>query len=440
MTNTLLASAFTTPEIEAAVNERAWLQGMLDFESALAWALAEADVMPRAAAEAIAGACDADRFDVQALGAATAAGGNPAIPLVKQLTAQVPESVAGYVHWGATSQDVIDTATMGVVRNALAIIQDELEIVAAQCADLAEQYRSTVMVGRTLLQQALPITFGLKAAGWHAQIDRVRSELDRVRRKAPTVQLGGAVGTLASLEGSGERILRSVAHRLELNEPELPWHTARDRVIRIQSTLGLVAGSMGKIAGDIALMMQTEVGEYSEAAAGGSSTMPHKRNPVASTLALAAAQRVTGMMSGAFASLLQQHERAAGPWHAEWDTLFDMLRLTAAAVRHVRNATDGPTVNTERMRDNLEHTHGVIMAEAAAMRLAPALGKAQAHEILAQACARAMETQRPLAEILKADERVSAHLTPEQIDTALTPEHYLGTTDRFIDRALNRVD
>lgn len=438
MTAALLSSAFTTPEIEAAIGDRAWLQGMLDFEAALASALAGVGTIPESGAEAIRRACVAEHFDPGALGASTAADGNPAIPVIRRLTDLVDEPARGYVHWGATSQDVIDTATMIVVRDGIAVIDEDLERIEQQSAALAERHRDTVMAGRTLLQQALPITFGLKAAGWHAQVARARDELARARSECPTVQLGGAVGTLASLGADGERVLGDVARRLSLNEPDMPWHTARDRVVRIHAALGLVAGAMGRIGADIALLMQTEVGEYAEAYAGGSSTMPHKRNPVASTLALAAAQRVSTLMSGAFASLVQQHERAVGPWHSEWETLFDCLRLTAAAARHIGKATDDPQVNETRMSENLSRSRGVTMAESAMMLLARHLGRAHAHDILTEASQRALAESRPLSEILIDDPRVSTHLGPEDIHAALAPENYLGTTDRFIDRALRQ--
>jgi len=436
MTSSLLSAAFTTPGMEEAAGDRAWLQGMLDFEAALAGALARAGVVPQEAADEIGAACRAERFDPDTLGQAVTGGGNPAIPLVKQLTAAVSPSAAAFVHWGATSQDVIDTGTMRVLQRALALLIDELRAVEAVCARMAREHDDTLMIGRTLLQQALPITFGLKAAGWHGQIVRARRELETVRDACLAAQLGGAVGTLASLGDQGEAVLRYLAEALELREPEMPWHTSRDRVVRVQAALGLTAGAMARVATDTVLMMQTEVGEFTEPAAGGSSTMPHKRNPVRSTLALAAAQRVSGMMSGAFAGLAQQHERAAGPWHAEWQTLFDMLRLTAAAVDHVRHAIDGATVDVQRMRHNLERTRGVVMAEAVMMVLARHIGRDAAHHALGEACTHALETDTSLGEVLKKDRRVSGRVSEEEINAALDPANYLGMANRFVERAL----
>lgn len=435
----LLGDAFSSAEIEPLIDARAWTQAMLDFEAALARAQAKTGVIPAEAAAAITAACRAETLDLERIRAETVKGGNPAIPLVKLLTANVGGEAAGYVHWGATSQDVIDTALMLVVRRATALLVDELKVIERQCAVLAERHKTTVMAGRTLLQQALPVTFGLKAAGWLSQVRRTRLELERLRAEVLTVQFGGAVGTLASLGENGIAVLEALAAEMELAEPDLPWHTARDRVARIISALGLVGGAAGKIALDVALLMQTEVAEVAEPSApgrGGSSTMPHKRNPVLSTLTLAAVRRLHALVPLAYGAMLQEHERAAGAWHSEWETVTDALRLTAAALCHVRLITAGLAVDAERMRRNLDLTHGLLMAEAVMMALAPVLGRGEAHARVEAACREAVAQNVSLRTVLQRDQALVEQFGQEGFDRLFEPESYLGVAGAFVDRAL----
>ncbi len=307
--------------MQEAVSDVAWVQAMLDVEAALARAEARCGLIPAEAAEAIAGCCRADRFDVAALGRGAAPSGTPVVPLVRAMTAAVPREAAGYVHWGATSQDVIDTAMMLIARRGLDLLLDDLERVATACAALAERHRATLISARTLLQQALPTTFGLKAAGWLVATLEARDRLAEVRHRRLAVQLGGAAGTLAALEGRGLEVSRELAGELDLPEPALPWHTARARVAELGAALGVAAGTMAKIARDVALMMQTEVGEAFEPAApgrGGSSTLPHKRNPVAAVEVDACFRGVQAQAGLLLAAMVQEHERAAGAWQAEW--------------------------------------------------------------------------------------------------------------------------
>lgn len=435
----LLGDAFSSAEIEPLIDARAWTQAMLDFEAALARAQAKTGVIPTEAAAAITAACRAETLDLECIRAETVKGGNPAIPLVKLLTASVGGEAAGYVHWGATSQDVIDTALMLVVRRATALLVDELKVIERQCAVLAERHKTTVMAGRTLLQQALPVTFGLKAAGWLSQVRRARLELERLHAEVLAVQFGGAVGTLASLGENGIAVLKALAAELELAEPDLPWHTARDRVARIISALGLVGGAAGKIALDVALLMQTEVAEVAEPSApgrGGSSTMPHKRNPVLSTLTLAAVRRLHALVPLAYGAMLQEHERAAGAWHSEWETVTDALRLTAAALCHVRLITAGLAVDAERMRRNLDLTHGLLMAEAVMMALAPVLGRGEAHARVEAACREAVAQNVSLRTVLQRDQALVEQFGQEGFDRLFEPESYLGVAGAFVDRAL----
>jgi 3-carboxy-cis,cis-muconate cycloisomerase len=344
---------FVPPAGRAAVSDEAWLEAMLEVERALAAAEARAGVIPSEAAKAIAGACRAERFDAAALGDAGRAPGNPVEPLVRALQDAVGEEAADDVHRGATSQDILDTAAMLVSRRALDQILETLDAVAGECARLAEDHRSTPVAGRTLLQQAVPTTFGLKAAGWLAGVVEARRGLRRIRDEGLAVQLGGAAGTLAALGEAGPEVARLLADELGLHEAP-PWHTNRARIAELGAALAVAAGAVAKIGLDVALMSQTEIGEVAEAEGGRSSAMPHKRNSVGSVLAVACARQVNGHVSVLFAAMPQEHERAAGAWHAEWPALSGALAFTAGAADGARRALSGLQVDPERMRANLE--------------------------------------------------------------------------------------
>ena len=332
-----------------AVADEAWLQAMLDVEAAVAHACAEAGVIPGAHAEAIVGACRAELFDVAAIGAEAANVGNPAEPLVRALRAQVGEPAAEDVHRGATSQDIVDSAAMLVTRRALTGIVPELHSAAGAAARLADEHRATPIIGRTLMQQAVPTTFGLKAAGWLVALDASKRRLSELRLPA---QLGGAVGDLAAL---GPDALGRFARQLGLDEPVLPWHTDRTPIAELAGALGEACGAMAKVAGDVILLAQTEVGEVREGVEGrgGSSTMAHKRNPVAAISARAAARQAPGLVATLLASMEQEHERAAGAWHAEWPALRALLRFTGSAAAWLRDCLENLEVDVERMRANL---------------------------------------------------------------------------------------
>ncbi len=438
----LFDGIFTTEAVAAAVSDQAWLQAMLDVEAALAAAQARAGLVPDEAASAIAERCRAGDFDVRAIGRAAAGAGNPVVPLVEELTAAVPAGAAGYVHQGATSQDVLDTAAMLVTHRALGPILDDLAVVARCCAGLAERHRGTVIVGRTLLQHALPTTFGLKAAGWLSGVDESRERLATVREQRLAVQFGGAAGTLASLGDSGIAVAADLAGELGLAEPVLPWHTVRVRLGELAGALGTVAGALGKIARDVTLLAQTDVGEAAEPPAPGrgtSSTMPHKRNPVGSIVASACTQRVPGLVATLFGAMSHEHERAAGSWHAEWEPLTELLRIVGGAagwLGDVTGSAGGLEVDAERMRANLDTTGGLLMAERVTTALASALGRMEAHELVRQACQRAVGEGRPLREVLLADGTVGEHLSTSEVDAALDPAGYLGSAGGFVDRAL----
>jgi 3-carboxy-cis,cis-muconate cycloisomerase len=430
---------FSTPQMEAVFSDVALLQRLLDFEAALARAEARAGIVPPEAARAIVAACRAERFDLTALARAAATAGTPAIPLVQRLSELAGEA-GTYVHWGATSQDALDTALVLQVRDGLDLLDGGLLRVGTACAGLAERQRHTLMAGRTLLQQALPITFGLKAARWLALVTRRVRALRMLRDQVLVVQLGGAAGTLAALGEHGIRVQELLAAELGLAVPELPWHAERDRVAELGAALGIAAGAMAKIARDLVLLAQTEVGEVAEAAApgkGGSSTLPHKRNPVDATFALAAAQLALGQVSVLLGGLAQEHERAAGGWQAEWAAVPTLFCATAGAVDRVRKALEGLEINPARMRANLELGGGLLMAEALATALAPHLGRPEAQRLARAASERAVAAGLDLRRAALDDPRVGAVLSPAEIDRALDPAAYLGSAHLFIQRALD---
>ncbi|PPU77128.1 MULTISPECIES: 3-carboxy-cis,cis-muconate cycloisomerase [Xanthomonas] len=441
-TFSLLESLFGDPACEALFDDAARVQAMLQFEAALAQAQARCGVIPAEVAPAIVLACDVRQYDLAALAQATALAGNPAIGLVKALTARVGEhdaAAARWVHWGATSQDVIDTGTMLQLRAALDLLLPQLQRLCGTLAGLAERERDTGLPGRTLLQHAVPVTFGLKAAGWLDALQRAHRRLHAVREEALALQFGGAAGTLASLQTRGLEVAQALASTLALPLPALPWHTSRDRIVEIGCAFGLLAGTLGKIAGDVVLLMQSEVGEAFEPAAagkGGSSAMPHKRNPVSSVAAIAAATRVPGLVATLFSAMLQPHERAAGQWHAEWDTLPQIVRLTAGSLAQMQACLDGLELDRARMRAHLDSHGGVLYAEAAVFALAPQLGKAQAHALVEQAVRRAQQQQRHLRQVLGEEAQVGAILTPVQLQAVFDGDSWRGMSSVWIDRAL----
>jgi 3-carboxy-cis,cis-muconate cycloisomerase len=439
----LFGPIFVPDGFREAVSGRAWLRAMLDAEGALAVAEARVGLIPADAAEVITECCDASRFDPGEIGQAARASGNPVPPLVRALTQRVSEAseeAARYVHKGGTSQDITDTAAMLVARRALDLILAELDGTAAACARLAREHRGTLMAGRTLLQQALPTTFGLKAAGWLVAVLEAKQRLLEVRSSKLTAQLGGAAGTLASLGSSGISVLGEFARELDLAEPAVPWHTDRTRIAEVGGALSLAAGVLGKIALDVILMAQTEVGEVAEPAGegrGGSSTLPHKRNPVLSVTAAANVRRVQDLSRTLAGAMVQEHERAAGAWHAEWEALSDALALTGGAAAAMREATEGLEVDPGKMRKNLDETNGLLLAENVTTVAAERLGRLKAHDLVKAACHRALEEGKPLREELLEDTEIGRLLPEEEIDAALDPAGYLGSAEEFVDRALD---
>jgi 3-carboxy-cis,cis-muconate cycloisomerase len=457
----LFGGVFARGGVEA--DDAAWLQAMLDAEAGLARALERAGLAPAGAGEAVTAAARAGNFDPNELGGLAALTGNPVPGLARALARQVPQTAVSAVHRGATSQDIVDTAAMLLAKRAIDVIAADLARAADAAAGLATAHRDSIMIGRTLLQQAVPVTFGLVAAGWLTSLDEARAGLDSVGPRL-AVQFGGAAGTLASLGEAGQRVTALLATELGLAVPVLPWHTDRLRIIDLGTALARVAAVLGKIARDVTLLAQSEVGEVSEGGGpadaradqrgadqqapaasprrGGSSAMPHKRNPVASIAILGCTRQVPGLLATLAAASEQELQRAAGAWHAEWEPLTALLRLTGSASSWAADLLPGLVVDTSRMAANLAATKGLPLAEHVSSLLAGVLGGAQAHDLVAEAGARATSAGLPLRDVLlavpKLEERLSsAGITAEQIDSALEPSGYLGATDAFITAAID---
>ncbi|MEV6812502.1 3-carboxy-cis,cis-muconate cycloisomerase [Micromonospora sp. NPDC051296] len=430
----LLRGLSGTPDVDAELDDGRLLQALLDVEAALARAGADAGLLPVPAAEEIAGRCHAERYDAAAIGAAAETAGNPVVPLVRELTAAVAEPARPWVHYGATSQDVLDSALSLVVARAAGPLLRHVDAAADAAAGLARTHRDTLMVARTLGQQAAPTTFGLKAAGWLLGLVEARTRLERVRAALPA-QLGGAVGTLAAYGSAGPAVVERFAARLGLAAGPLPWHTRRQPVLDLTAALGGLLVATGKVALDVGLLAQTEIGEVVEGGAGrgGSSAMPHKRNPVDSVLVTAAARRGPGLVGTLFAAAGHEHERATGSWHAEWEPLLDLVHLAGGAAARTARMLAGLHVHPHRMRANLDATGGLLLAEAVAARLAPALGRAAAHDLVRRAASRP-----PFRAALLADPEIRAHLSERDIDGALDPVAWLGSAGQLVDRALDR--
>jgi 3-carboxy-cis,cis-muconate cycloisomerase len=439
----MLDMLFTTDAMRAVFSDRARVQRMLDFEAALARAEAAVGVIPVASAASIVRCCSADDYDFAALRTAARNAGNLAIPLVAALTAQVAKvdsDARGFVHWGATSQDAIDTGLILQLRDALDLIDADLGRLAGALEAQVRKHRATPLVGRTWLQQALPVTLGLKLAGTLSAIGRHRRRIASLRPRIALVEFGGAAGTLASLGTRGIAVEQALAADLGLGVADIPWHTHRDNICETATTLGLVTATLGKLARDLSLLAQTEVAEVFEPAApgrGGSSTMPHKRNPVGAAIALAAAVQTPGLVATMLGAAVQEHERGLGDWPAEWDTLPQIAMLTAGALDAMAGVVHGLDVDAPRMRANLEITQGQILAEAVQMALAPTLGRDVAHSLVAAVCKRALADRRHLRNVLLDEAKVRAVLDEAALKRLFEPLSYLGSADAFIERVLS---
>ncbi|MEN9630227.1 MAG: hypothetical protein RJA10_3455 [Pseudomonadota bacterium] len=434
----LFRDAFGTPAMREVFADRSLIHRFIDVEVALARAEARCGVIPPEAAEVIARESRLDRVDFDHMRHETDIVGYPILPLVHQLVAMCGEA-GRYVHWGATTQDIMDTANVLQLREALQLVDADIAELRRILADLARKHRDTPMAGRTHLQQALPVTFGYKVAIWLAMFDRHQERLAELRKRVLVVSFAGAAGTLASLGDKGFEVQRALADELQLGVPDTTWHVARDGFAEAVNLLALITGSLGKVALDIMIMASTEFGEVYEPfvkGRGASSTMPQKRNPISSELMLAAAKAVRQHAGLMLDAMVQDFERATGPWHAEWIALPESFILTAGALHQARFALGGLVVDTDKMRANLGISRGLIVAEAVMMGLAPATGRQQAHDIVYDACRTVNERGGTLAEALAALPAVTAHFDRAAIDRLTDPGHYLGLAPQMVDRAL----
>ncbi|NHN76489.1 3-carboxy-cis,cis-muconate cycloisomerase [Azotobacter chroococcum] len=442
MSNQLFDAYFTSAPMRAVFSDRGRLQGMLDFEAALARAEAQVGLIPAAVVAPIAGACRAEAYDVEALATAIATAGNSAIPLVKALGRQIAAADAEaerYVHFGATSQDAMDSGLVLQLRAAVALFETELAQLAEDLAVQAERHAATPLAGRTWLQHATPVTLGMKLAGLLGALTRQRQRLAELKPRLLVLQFGGAAGTLAALGEHALPVSEALARELELSLPEQPWHTQRDRLAEFAGWLGLLAGTLGKLGRDLSLLMQTDVGEAFEPSApgkGGSSTMPHKRNPVGAAVLIGAATRAPGLVATMLSAMPQEHERSLGLWHAEWETLPELCCLVSGAVQQARLLLPGLEVDAARMRENLDLTRGLVLAEAVSIALARRLGRERAHHLVEQCCRQAVAEGRHLRAVLGANAEVSAELSAAELDRLLDPSHYLGLAQRWVARAV----
>jgi 3-carboxy-cis,cis-muconate cycloisomerase len=438
--SSLLMPMFSSAAMRAVVDDRARLQRMLDFEAALARAEAAVGVIPHEAVEPIVAAAKAERFDLAAIAAAAPAAGNVLVPLVAALTAEVAKDnadAAGFVHWGASSQDAIDTALVLELRAGLDALIADLDRAIAGYVALAGRYRRTATVARAGLQHTLPMPFGLKVAGYAGALGRSRERLKRLRREALIMQFGGAAGTLAVLGERGFDVYERLAALLDLPLPDAPWHSHRDRLAEVAAALAILAGTCGKIARDVTLLMQTEVAEAFEPAPatnGGAAPLPHKRNPTAAASVLACAAMAPQLAAAIMSTEVHEHERAAGAWQAEWAAFPALLIAVSGALAGVADIGERLEVDNERMRANFDATRGLIMAEAVSLALAGKLGKPIADQVIEEAIQKTIAEKRHLQEVLGEDERVNLLMNPGEVARLFEPLSYQGVSQTFIER------
>jgi 3-carboxy-cis,cis-muconate cycloisomerase len=440
----LLGPLFYGADAARLFSSEAQIAQMIRFELALTHALEAAGIAPAGTASACEQAARSFLSDQpqHAIAQGAILSGNIAIPFVKQLTSHIRAtagSAADFIHFGATSQDLLDTALVLSLRDFLTLTETQLQAICFALIDQIQQHRTSLLAGRTWLQQGPPITFSLKAAQWLSALLRHLERLAALRERVCVLQFGGAVGTLASLGSNGPAVTRELAARLALPIPDIPWHSQRDALAELSTFLALITGTLGKIARDLSLMLQHEVAEIHIAApegAGGSSTMPHKRNPVTLAVVLAASVRAPGLASTMLSAMVQEHERGLGGWHAEWQTLPELCCLTSGALANLQSTLQHLQIDQEAMRRNLDLLHGVALAESVSMRLGEAIGRPAAHRILEAASAKALQRNVDLLVILREDPNVTQHLSPEELEHALNPAHYLGSANLFIDQVL----
>jgi 3-carboxy-cis,cis-muconate cycloisomerase len=444
MPSTILDSAvfryiFTTPAMRQVWSDESRVQKYLDFEAALARAQARLGIIPKDAAAEIVRCCDAKLIDMGKLKEATERIGYPVLPVVQQLIKLCKDGMGEWSHWGATTQDLTDTATVMQIREALGLIEADLDGIADALAALAKKYRDTPMAGRSNLQQAVPITFGYKMATLLAGFARHKQRLKELRARVLVGEFGGAAGTLSSLGKDGLKVQAELMKELKLGQPAISWHTVRDCIAEVGCFLGLLTGSCGKIAFDVKLLMQTEVEEAQEPfhqGRGSSSTMPQKRNPISSVYITAQTAMVKQLVAALLDAMIADHERATGPWEIEWIALPDIFMLTAGALKQTRFVVEGLQVNEKKMRANLDITNGLIMSEAVMMGLGDKMGRNRAHDVVYDICREVVRTGRPLIDLLAANKEIAKHADRKALEKMLDPANYLGVAGEMVDRVL----
>jgi len=430
---------FSTAAMRRVFSDENRIQKYLDFEAALARAQARLGIIPKDAAEEICRHCHADEIDFAKLKVQTERIGYPVLPVVQQLVAACRDGLGEWCHWGATTQDITDTATVLQIREALTLVEAHLDAIAAALAGLARKYRDTPMAGRSNLQQAVPITFGYKMATLLAAFERHKQRLHELRARVLVGEFGGAAGTLSSLAGRGLETQAELMKELNLGIPAIAWHTVRDTIAEVGCFLGLVTGTCGKIAFDVKLLMQTEVEEVYEPFAegrGSSSTMPQKRNPISSVYITALTSVVRQQVGALLDAMVEDHERATGPWEIEWIVLPEIFCFTAGALAQTEFVLTGLQVDEKRMRTNLDLTKGLIVSEAVMMGLGPFLGRQYAHDLVYDICRKVVATGRPLVELLAENEEITKHLDRAALARLCDPANYLGEAGAMVDRVL----
>jgi 3-carboxy-cis,cis-muconate cycloisomerase len=444
MPSTILDSAvfrdiFTTQAMRAVWSDENRVQKYLDFEAALARAQGRLKIIPQDAADEIVKHCDAKLIDMAKLKEATERIGYPVLPVVQQLVKLCKDKLGEWSHWGATTQDVTDTATVLQIAEALDIVGRDIDAICDALAALAKKYRDTPMAGRSNLQQAVPITFGYKMATLLAGFERHRQRLKELRPRVLVGEFGGAAGTLSSLGNDGLKVQTELMQELKLGQPAISWHTVRDCIAEVGCFLGLVTGSCGKIAFDVKLLMQTEVEEVQEpfhAGRGSSSTMPQKRNPISSVYITAQTAMVKQLAAALLEAMVEDHERSTGPWEIEWIALPEIFMLSAGALAQTRFLVQGLQVNEKKMRENLDITKGLIMSEAVMMGLGDKMGRNTAHDVVYDICREVVKTGRPLIELLVENEEIRKHADRKTLEAMVDPANYLGVAGEMVDRVL----
>jgi len=441
--STIFGNIFSTDAMRAVWSDESRTARYLDVERALALVQGRLGIIPAEAADEIVRNCDIGKIDMEKLRAATERIGYPVLGVVSQLNALCRDKLGEYCHWGATTQDITDTGTVLQIRDALALVDADLAAVSTSLSELARRYRDTPIIGRSNLQQAIPMTFGYKMAAILAGIERHRERLAQLRPRVLVGEFGGACGTLASIERGAMETQRALMKELGLGTPDIAWHTVRDGIAETGAFLGLVGGSLGKIAMDVKLMMQHEVAEVYEPFApgrGSSSTMPQKRNPISSCYIHAAVSVVRQHAAALMDAMVADHERSTGPWEIEWIVLPEAFCLIAGALKQTRFMLAGLEVDAERMRSNIDITHGLVMSEAVMMGLGRHIGREHAHDLVYDLCREAIATERPLLDLLAANTEINAHLDRAALARLCDPAHYLGEAGTMVDQVLRRRD